>query len=148
MVNFYQYLRACTTLIARTDVPVGASRGEERSLAGLEMTERGDSMIVRIWRGRAAADNADAYFRHVTGTVFPELVTLAGHKGAWLLRREADGQAEFLAVTFWKSLDSIRSFAGDDIATAIVEPEARAVLSGFDDFARHYELAFRMDRPA
>jgi len=105
-------------------------------------------MIVRIWRGRAVADNADAYFRHVTGTVFPELGTRAGHEGAWLLRREVDGETEFLAVTFWESLDSIRSFAGDDVDTAIVEPEARAVLSGFDDFARHYELAFRMDRPA
>ncbi len=84
----------------------------------------------------------------MTETVFPELGTLADHEGAWLLRREADGRTEFLAVTFWESLDSIRSFAGDEIATAIVEPEARAVLSDFDDFARHYELAFRMDRPA
>ena len=105
-------------------------------------------MIVRIWRGQATADKADAYFKHVTETVFPELKTLAGHEGAWLLRREVDGQIEFLAVTFWESVDSSRSFAGDDIATAIVEPEARAVLADFDDFARHYELAFRMDRPA
>ncbi|CAN5406821.1 hypothetical protein BH10PSE6_BH10PSE6_52870 [soil metagenome] len=105
-------------------------------------------MIVRIRRGQAAADKADAYFKHVTATVFPELKALAGHQGAWLLRREVDGQSEFLAVTFWESLDSIRSFAGDEIGTAIVEPEARAVLSDFDDFARHYELAFRMDRPA
>jgi heme-degrading monooxygenase HmoA len=105
-------------------------------------------MIVRNWRGQVAADEADAYYRHVTETVFPELETLTGHQGAWLLRREVDGRTEFLAVTFWESLDSIRSFAGDDIATAIVEPEARAVLADFDDFARHYELAFRMDRPA
>jgi len=105
-------------------------------------------MIVRIWRGQATAKNADAYVEHVTRTVFPELAALAGHEGAWLLRREVDGGTEFLAVTLWTSLESIRSFAGDDIAAAIVEPEARAVLSGFDDFARHYELAFRMDRPA
>ena len=105
-------------------------------------------MIVRIWRGQATADKADAYYKHVTETVFPELKMLAGHEGAWLLRREVDGGTEFLAVTFWESLGSIRSFAGDEIATAIVEPEARAVLADFDDFARHYELAFRMDRPA
>jgi heme-degrading monooxygenase HmoA len=100
-------------------------------------------MIVRIWRGQAANANADAYFRHVTGTVFPSLKGLAGHQGAWLLRREADGQTEFLAVTLWESLDSIRAFAGDDVDTAIVEPEARAVLADFDDFARHYEVAFK-----
>lgn len=106
-------------------------------------------MIVRIWRGQAPLGaRADAYHAHVTGTVFPQLKALAGHQGAWLLRRELGGQVEFLAVTFWESLDSIRSFAGEDTDTAIVEPEARAVLSGFDDVARHYELAFRMERPA
>ena len=100
-------------------------------------------MIARLWRGQATNAQADAYFRHVTGTVFPSLKDLAGHRGAWLLRRQADGQTEFLALTLWESLDSIRAFAGDDIATAIVEPEARAVLADFDDFARHYEVAFK-----
>ncbi|MEA2804717.1 MAG: hypothetical protein QOE49_4812 [Rhodospirillaceae bacterium] len=100
-------------------------------------------MIVRIWRGQATNANADAYFRHVTGTVFPSLKRLAGHRGASLLRRQVDDQTEFLALTLWESLDSIRAFAGDDITTAIVEPEARAVLADFDDFAHHYEVAFK-----
>lgn len=100
-------------------------------------------MIARLWRGQATNAQADAYFRHVTGTVFPSLKDLAGHRGAWLLRRQAEGQTEFLALTLWESLNSIRAFAGDDIATAIVEPEARAVLADFDDFARHYEVAFK-----
>jgi heme-degrading monooxygenase HmoA len=100
-------------------------------------------MIARLWRGQATNAQADAYFRHVTGTVFPSLKDLAGYRGAWLLRRQAEGQTEFLALTLWESLDSIRAFAGDDIATAIVEPEARAVLADFDDFARHYEVAFK-----
>ena len=51
-------------------------------------------MIARLWRGQAANAQADAYFRHVTGTVFPSLKDLAGHRGAWLLRRQADGQTE------------------------------------------------------
>ena len=100
-------------------------------------------MIVRLWRGRATTANADAYFRHVTGTVFPSLKALAGHRGAWLLRRDVDGHIEFLAMTLWESLEAIQAFAGGDIGTAIVEPEARAVLSGFDDFANHYKVAFK-----
>ena len=35
------------------------------------------------------------------------------------------------------------AFAGENIDVAIVEPEGRAALSEFDDFARHYEVAFR-----
>lgn len=99
--------------------------------------------IVRLWRGQATSANADAYFQHVTGTVFPALKTMAGHRGAWLLRREVEGQTEFLALTLWESLEAIRAFAGSEVGTAIVEPEARAVLSDFDDFARHYEVAFK-----
>ena len=100
-------------------------------------------MIARIWRGRAAtAANADAYCRHATGTVFPSLKELAGHRGAWLLRRESDGRTEFLAVTLWESRRAIEAFAGHDIDKAVVEPEARAVLAEFDDFAHHYEVAF------
>ena len=101
-------------------------------------------MITRLWRGRAETTaKADTYFRHFTGTVVPELKELDGHRGAWLLRREVDGRTEFLAVTLWESRQAIEAFAGADIDKAIVEPEARAVLAEFDDFARHYEVAFR-----
>jgi heme-degrading monooxygenase HmoA len=100
-------------------------------------------MIARIWRGRAEKARADAYQTHVTKTVFPSLKELAGHRGAWLLRREVDGRTEFLALTLWESRQAVEAFAGHDIGEAVVEPEARAVLAEFDDFASHYEVAFK-----
>ena len=103
-------------------------------------------MIARLWRGRAAdAAKADAYARHFTETVTAELKHLAGHRGAWLLRREVDGGAEFIALTFWESRQAIEAFTGPDISKSVVEPEARAVLDEFDDFASHYEMAFKSD---
>src|SRR5437879_5083411 len=99
-------------------------------------------MIARLWRGQANSGNADAYARHFSHTVTTSLKTMAGHRGAWLLRRETDGHTEFLAMTLWESRQAIQAFTGPDIDKAIVEPEARAVLSDFDDFARHYEVAF------
>jgi len=102
-------------------------------------------MIVRMWRGQAKAANADAYERFVTTTVFAELPAIPGHRGAYLLRRpistESGNEVEFVAVTLWESLAAIRGFAGETIDRAVVEPEARAVLSNFDDFVRHFELA-------
>ena len=99
-------------------------------------------MIARTWRGVAAGVDADAYLRHFVGTVAPGLKQLHGHRGAWLLRREIEGRTEFLAVTLWESREAIHAFAGADIGRAHVEPEARAVLIEFDDFANHYEVAF------
>jgi heme-degrading monooxygenase HmoA len=98
-------------------------------------------MIARLWRGHAAdATSADAYARHAIQTVFPSLKKLAGHRGAYLLRHDAGGGTDFLAVTLWESRQSIEAFAGEDIGKAVVEPEARAVLSRFDDFASHYDV--------
>jgi hypothetical protein len=100
-------------------------------------------MIARFWRGSAAdAAKADAYVRHFTDTVTAGLKDLAGHRGAWLLRREVDGGTEFIALTLWQSRQSIEAFTGPDISKSVVEPEARAVLQQFDDFASHYDVAF------
>jgi heme-degrading monooxygenase HmoA len=99
-------------------------------------------MIARIWRGTAAIANADAYYHHFTTKVTPHLKDILGHQGAYLLRREAGGQVEFLAVTLWDSIETIKKFAGPDPEVAIVEPEGRAALTEFDDFARHYEVAY------
>jgi heme-degrading monooxygenase HmoA len=97
-------------------------------------------MIARIWRGRAMTENAPHYRQHATQQVFPSLARLPGHRGAYLLTRETGDQVEFLAVTLWDTIDSVRKFAGSYPEVAVVEPEARALLSDFDDFARHYEL--------
>jgi heme-degrading monooxygenase HmoA len=99
-------------------------------------------MIARTWRGRATAANAPAYVRHFTETVVPQLKALSGHRGAWLIRREIDGEIELVALTLWESRAAIEAFAGKDIARAHVEPPARAVLASFDDFAHHYEVAY------
>ena len=97
-------------------------------------------MIARIWRGQSTAVNAEAYQVHVTEDVFPKLKHIAGHRGAYLLRRATDDRVEFLAVTLWESIEAIRRFSGNDVTTAVVEPEARGVLAEFDDFATHYEV--------
>jgi len=98
-------------------------------------------MIARTWRAQASPGTADAYAAHFAGSVVPALAALPGHRGAKLLRREVDGRVEFLAVTFWESRAAIEAFAGKDIGRAHVEPQGRAALSAFDDFADHYEVA-------
>jgi len=99
-------------------------------------------MIARLWRGHADTATADGYLRHFTAVVAPGLKGLDGHRGAWLLRRDVEGRTEFVALTLWDSRRSIEAFTGPDISRAVVEPEARAALSDFDDFATHYEVAF------
>ena len=57
-----------------------------------------------------------------------------------MLQRETAGRIEFLAVTLWESIEAVRAFAGKDVESAVVEPEAKAVLADFDSFVRHYDV--------
>jgi len=96
--------------------------------------------ILRLWRGRATAAKAGDYVRHASKTVFPEVQTLPGHRGAYLLRRSIDNSVEFTVLTLWDSMDAVRGFAGPDPERAVVEPAARAALSDFDETVTHYEV--------
>jgi len=105
-------------------------------------------MIIREWRGRAALANAEAYPAHFRASVLPELRSLPGFLGACLTMRRLDSQIEFLVLTRWQSLDAIRSFAGDDMTAAVVEPGAVAALDDFDQSVRHYEVLEDLFHPS
>jgi heme-degrading monooxygenase HmoA len=104
-------------------------------------------MVVRTWRGRASSVNDRDYVRHFQGNVLPELRTIAGFRGALLLRDKRGEEVEFLVLTKWASMDAVRSFAGDDVERAVVEPEGVAALTSFDPTARHYEVVDEISVP-
>ena len=97
-------------------------------------------MILRMWRGQSSVAKADEYVRHATGRVFPGLRGIEGHRGAYLLRRSHGQAIEFVVLTLWESMEAIRKFAGAAPDRAVVEPEARAALSSFDDSVTHFEI--------
>ena len=98
-------------------------------------------MIVRTWKCQALAAQADEYHRYLIGTVFASLTTIQGHRGAYLLKREVGERIEFQVISFWDTVEAIKQYAGEEIGRAMVKPEARALLAGFDEFVYHYTLA-------
>ena len=96
-------------------------------------------MISRVWHGRTAPENADAYERLLREDVLPGIHRVAGFRGAMILRRELGDEIEFVVITQFDSLDDVRGFAGDDYERAVIEPEARKLLSAADERAAHYE---------
>jgi heme-degrading monooxygenase HmoA/uncharacterized protein YciI len=109
------------------------------SVAAPNKASPGKGRIVRLWKGRTTAANAEKYIQHLTNNVFPELRAIPGHRGAYLLRRRSDGEVEFVVLTLWDSMEAIRKFAGTDVQKAVVAPKAQTVLSSFDEFVSHYE---------
>ena len=96
-----------------------------------------------MWKGRSTSDKAGDYVQHAIQKVFPQLDSIEGHKGAYLLRRSVADATEFLVLTLWDSMEAVRAFAGTQPSRAVVEPAARAALTNFDELATHYEVVVR-----
>jgi len=101
--------------------------------------------ILRLWKARSTVPKASAYVRHASEKVFPKLRGIPGHRGAYLLRRAVDGAMEFVVMTLWDSMDAVRRFAGAQPDKAVIEPEARAVLTSCDESVTHFEVVDGME---
>ncbi|WP_433044204.1 antibiotic biosynthesis monooxygenase family protein [Dactylosporangium sp. CS-033363] len=99
-------------------------------------------MIARVWRGWAADEGAaDAYQRHYETEVGEHLQQVPGFRGARLLRGRDGGEILFTSITYFDGMDAVRGFAGDDPGLAVVEEDARRVLSRWDERVAHHEVA-------
>ena len=99
-------------------------------------------MIGRIWHGWTLPENADAYESLLKGEIFQGIQSrqIAGYQGIHLFRRDLDGEAEFVTLMWFDSLDAVRAFAGEDYEVAVVPPKARSLLARFDARSQHYEV--------
>jgi heme-degrading monooxygenase HmoA len=98
-------------------------------------------MIARLWSAQTTPARSPAYLDHFRQSVQPELRKISGFAGATVLIRSVPVGIEILVTTFWQSLEAIDAFAGPNRETAVVAPEAAALLTYFDRRVRHYELA-------
>ncbi len=73
--------------------------------------------------------------------LFPSMGAIAGFRSAEVLRRPDGGEVAFVTLTRFDSLDAIRAFAGADHEVPVLEPQALALLSHYDDRALHFESA-------
>jgi heme-degrading monooxygenase HmoA len=97
-------------------------------------------MIARVWRGATREEDAGRYREYLDETGVKEARATPGNRGVLVMRRVADGRAEFLFASFWESMEAIHGFAGDDVERAVYYPEDRRYLLELDPHVRHYEV--------
>lgn len=102
-------------------------------------------MILRMWRVQSTRENADRYIQHATKKVLPALRAIEGHRGAYLLRCTVGDTVKLVVLTLWDSMHPVRKFAGAEPNRAVVDPEARAALTSFDDSVTHFEVAYHAE---
>ena len=97
-------------------------------------------MIARHWRGWTEPQNADAYEALLTEKVLPDLRSIQGYRGGYVLRSDGPVKSEFVVINLFDSLESVKAFAGDNYRTPVFEPDARSLLSRIESLAHHYEV--------
>ena len=99
-------------------------------------------MISRVWHGWTNRENADAYEELLRSEIFTNIAkrSILGFRGIHLLRRDVDDGVEFVTIMWFDTLDAVRAFAGEEYEVAVVPPEARQLLSRFDDLSAHYQV--------
>jgi heme-degrading monooxygenase HmoA len=74
-------------------------------------------------------------------TGVPWYRSLVGNRGIFVLRRMKEEKSEFLLLSLWDSMESIKRFAGSDIDKAIYEfSEDRDYLLELESEVAHYEV--------
>jgi heme-degrading monooxygenase HmoA len=97
-------------------------------------------MIARHWCGWTRRENAEAYENFLRHRIFPELETIEGYRGGQLLRHDDGAETEFIVLNLFESLEAVKRFAGEQYATAVIEPEAKRLLMRWEETAEHYEV--------
>ena len=97
-------------------------------------------MIARQWVGETLESDANTYAEYLKETVVNEISDTQGNKGVWLLRRVREGRAEFIVLSIWDSLESIKAFAGNEYENAVYYPEDKKFLLKLPPHVSHYKV--------
>lgn len=97
-------------------------------------------MITRMWHGRVPASKAEAYREFLNARAIPDYQSVEGNLSVHILERSEGAVTHFVTLTFWKDLESIKSFAGDEVETAKYYPEDKDFLLEFEPNVVHYEV--------
>jgi heme-degrading monooxygenase HmoA len=95
---------------------------------------------LRRWSARTTEAQLPKYLEHFSKSVVPELRRVPGYLGANVSLRRPEGEVEIVVETNWRSLESIRAFAGSDVEAAVVPDQAAALLTSFDRRVCHSEI--------
>lgn len=98
-------------------------------------------MIARTWLGRTDAGDVDNYLEYLKETGARDCLRTPGNRGVMVLRSVNAGEARFLFISFWESMEVIRAFAGDELGRARYYVEDRKYLLDFPSTVDHFEVA-------
>ncbi|HZD80050.1 MAG TPA: antibiotic biosynthesis monooxygenase [Actinomycetota bacterium] len=97
-------------------------------------------MIGRMWRGWTAPERAEGYVGYLEESGVAALRSTPGNQGVLVLHRTDGNREEFLVLSLWESLESVKAFAGEDVTVARFYPRDDEFLVDRELTCSHYEV--------
>jgi len=95
-------------------------------------------MITRLWHGYTTIENAEAFEAVIKRDILPRLERVKGFQGMQLLHRDLLHEVEFISLTYFDALESIRAAAGEDFGQPIIPNAAQGLLIRYDKRTSFY----------
>lgn len=100
-----------------------------------------DTIILRRWAGRIRTADAATYLAYVARTGAMDYAATPGNVGFQLASRDlGDGTTEVVTLSWWRSMEAIRLFAGEDVEIARYYPEDDRFLITRPERVEHHEV--------
>ena len=96
--------------------------------------------VARMWHGRVPVAKAEEYTTYITEAGLNKIRKIDGNLGLQMFRRTEKDVAEFYVISYWKSRDAIRNFAGNDIEKASFLPRDREYLINPELQVKHFDV--------
>lgn len=98
------------------------------------------TMVARIWHGRTQAEKADTYTDYLYKAGIQKIRAIPDNLGVQTWRQVENGVAEFYVISYWKSRDAIRRFAGEDIEKTHNLPRDPEFLLELEPRVKHFDV--------
>ena len=99
-------------------------------------------MIVRKWQGRIRTKDEPVYIAYIDETGAADIGETDGNLGYQILtRRHPDETTTIVMLSWWRDIDAVKGFAGEDYEQARYYAEDEQYLLEKDERVEHYEVA-------
>jgi heme-degrading monooxygenase HmoA len=96
--------------------------------------------IARMWHGRVPDARAAEYEAYLRREGIAKLEAIPHNLGVDLFTRSRDGVTEFIVISYWRSLEDIKAYAGADIEKTHNLPRDAEFLIELEPTVRHFTV--------
>jgi len=96
--------------------------------------------IARMWHGQTSAARAKEYTAYLQEAGIKKIQSIPGNLGVQMFRKLNQDTADFVVISYWDSVESIKKFAGEEYENVRQLPRDPEFLIRPEAKVQHYEV--------